>query len=145
MPTARFPHLSCGICFEGIQNWFWFAISRDHSVNVIGSCIECQEDPTPDLTSLSDSLLDSRSALRAKLHRWLLERSKVVFSPLLVGRNAWTPIAIMKTIYRPSSVAMKPSAVSSIPLTVSTVSRCPIELQPEEQTVETVQEIFKPT
>ena len=113
MPTARFPHLSCGICFEGIQNWFWFAISRDHSVNVIGSCIECQEDPTPDLTSLLDSLLDSRSALRAKLHRWLLERSQIVSSPLLVGRNARSLIAIMKTIYRPSCVAMKPTAVSS--------------------------------
>src|SRR5260370_3965288 len=69
--------------------------------------------PATDLTSLSDRVLDSRSSPRAKLHRGLLEGSQIIFSPLLVGRNAWSPITIVKTIYRAASVAMKPSAVSS--------------------------------
>ena len=113
MPTARFSHLSCCICLESIENRFWFGISRDNSVNVIRPGIECKEGPASDLTRLSDRLFDSRSSPRAKLHRRLLEGSQVVFSPLLVGRNARAAITIMETIYRTSSVAMKPSAISS--------------------------------
>src|SRR3979411_3209980 len=103
MPTARLSHLSCCICLESIENRFWFGISRDDSVNVIRPGIECKEGPAADLTSLSDCLFDGRSSARTKLNRRFLEGSQVVFSPLLVGRNARAAITIMKTIYRTSS------------------------------------------
>src|SRR6266404_7257214 len=113
MPTARFPHLSGCICLECIQNSFWFAVSRDHSVNVIRPGIYCEQYPASYLTSLLDGVFNSRSSPRAEFHRGLLEGGQIIFSPLLVGRNAWRPITIVKTIYRAASVAMEPCAVSS--------------------------------